>query len=188
MNYDTPKKGEHAIIINSLKLFRQQSFHNTSMEDIAKSCGMLKGSLYHYFKSKEDLMSKVIAFVHQYFKDEVFLHAYNEKLNSKQKLKRLCDASEIVFFDKKTGKLYGNIGVESALVIPEFNPIIREFFQDFFNALKHIYKEKYGEKIANELAERSVAEVEGSIMLARIFNDISYITNTHKRIIARLEK
>ena len=185
---DKPKKGENAIIINSLKLFRQQSFHNTSMEDIAKSCGMLKGSLYHYFKSKEDLMSKVIAFVHEYFNNEVFIHAYNDKLTAKQKLKKLCDASELVFFDKKTGKLYGNIGVESALVVPEFNPIIKEFFQDFFNAVKHIYKEKYGEKIANELAERSVAEVEGSIMLARIFNDKAYITNTHKRLIARLEK
>jgi TetR/AcrR family transcriptional repressor of nem operon len=187
MNIEKPKKGEQAIIINSLKLFRQQSFHNTSMEDIAKSCGILKGSLYHYFKSKEDLMFRVISFVHLYFKEEVFVHAYNDKISAKQKLKKLCDASELVFFDKKTGKLYGNIGVESALVVPEFNPIIKEFFQDFFNALKHIYKEKYGEKIANELAERSVAEVEGSIMLARIFNDKTYITNTHKRIIARLE-
>ena len=54
--------------------------------------------------------------------------------------------------------------------------------------LKHIYKEKFSDKIVNELAERSVAEVEGSIMLARIFNDRSYIINTHKRMIERLEK
>ena len=80
------------------------------------------------------------------------------------------------------------MGVESALVIPEFNPIIRKFFQDFFNAIKHIYRTKYPEKIANELAERSVAEVEGSIMLARIFNDNSYIKNTHHRLVARLDK
>ena len=60
------KVDEQIIIINSLKLFRQKSFHNTSMEDIAKSCGILKGSLYHYFNSKEDLMIKVIDFVHKY--------------------------------------------------------------------------------------------------------------------------
>jgi len=33
-----------------------------------------------------------------------------------------------------------------------------------------------------------VAEVEGSIMMSRIFNDNSYIKNTHKRLISRLEK
>lgn len=180
------KVNEQTIILQSLKLFRQQSFHNTSMEDIASACGILKGSLYHYFKSKDELMIKVIEFVHDFFKNDIFCHAWNEKLTAKQKLKKLCSSAELVFFDKETGKLYGNIGIESALVIPEFNTIIRAFFQDFFDALKHIYKEKYTEKMANELAERSVAEVEGSIMLARIFNDKSYITNTHKRIIARL--
>ena len=140
------KVNEQTIILQSLKLFRQKSFHNTSMEDIATACGILKGSLYHYFKSKDELMIKVIEFVHDFFKNEIFCHAWNEKLNAKQKLKKLC-----------------------------------------FDDLKHIYKEKFSEKIANELAERSVAEVEGSIMLARIFNDKSYIINTHKRIIARLE-
>ena len=182
------KVDEKTIILNSLKLFRQKSFHNTSMEDVATSCGILKGSLYHYFSSKEDLMIKVIDFVHQYFQNEIFIHAWNEKLSAKQKLKKFCSAAEDVFFDKISGKLYGNIGIESALVIPEFNTSIRAFFQDFFNAIKHIYKEKFNEKTANELAERSVAEVEGSIMLARIFNDKSYIINTHKRMIERLEK
>ena len=133
-------------------------------------------------------MIRVIDFVHQYFKNEIFIHAWNEKLTAKQKLKKFCSSAEEVFFDKVSGKLYGNIGIESALVIPEFNEIIRAFFQDFFDAIKHIYKEKFSDKIANELAERSVAEVEGSIMLARIFNDKSYFINTHKRLIERLEK
>jgi len=181
------KVDEQYIIIQSLKLFRQRSYHSTSMADIAGACGILKGSLYHYFKSKEELMEKVIMYVHQFFKDEVFAKAYEEDIPAAKRLKNLAKASEKVFYDVETGKLYGNMGIESALVIPEFNPIIRNFFRDFFEALKHIYMEKYPEKIANELAERSVAEVEGSIMLSRIFHDNSYIKNTHLRLIDRLD-
>jgi AcrR family transcriptional regulator len=182
------KVDEQHIIIQSLILFRQRSFHSTSMSDIANSCGILKGSLYHYFKSKEDLMEKVIRYVHEYFKQEVFALAYQQDVPATLRFKNMFKASERIFFDESTGKMYGNMGVESALVIPEFNPIIRQFFQDFFDAIKHIYIEKYPENIANELAERSVAEVEGSIMMSRIFNDNSYIKNTHKRLISRLEK
>ncbi len=182
------KVDEQHIIIQSLILFRQRSFHSTSMSDIAKSCGILKGSLYHYFKSKEDLMEKVIRYVHEYFKQEVFALAYQKNVPATVRFKNMFKASERIFFDDSTGKMYGNMGVESALVIPEFNPIIRQFFQDFFDAIKYIYIEKYPEQIANELAERSVAEVEGSIMMSRIFNDNSYIKNTHKRLISRLEK
>lgn len=182
------KVDEQYIIIQSLILFRQRSFHSTSMSDIAKACGILKGSLYHYFKSKEELMEKVIKYVHQYFKVEVFAKAYEENIPAIQRFKNMTKSSEKIFFDASTGKMYGNMGVESALVIPEFNPIIREFFQDFFNAIKHIYADKYPEEIANELAERSVAEVEGSIMMSRVFNDKSYIKNTHKRLLSRIEK
>lgn len=182
------KVDEQHIILQSLILFRQRSFHSTSMSDIAKACGILKGSLYHYFSSKEDLMEKVIRYVHEYFKAEVFAKAYQPNLPASTRFINMCKASERIFFDDSTGKMYGNMGVESALVIPEFNPIIRQFFQDFFDAIKHIYRDKYPEQIANELAERSVAEVEGSIMMSRIFNDKSYIQNTHKRLIDRLEK
>ena len=131
-------------------------------------------------------MGKVIEYVHEYFQNEIFSQAYQENLSASERLENLALAAEKVFFDQETGKLYGNIGIESALVIPEFNGIIRAFFTDFFKALKHIYGSNFSEEIASELAERSVAEVEGSIMLARIFNDKSYITNTHRRLIQRL--
>jgi len=182
------KVDEQAIIVQSLKLFRQKSYNDISMADIARACGILKGSIYHYFSGKEQLMETVIKYVHEHFRTHIFAQAYKENIPAVQRLKNLAAESEKVFFDAKTGKLYGNMGIESALVVPQFNPIIRQFFQDFFDALKFIYQDKYAENIASELAERSVAEVEGSIMMARIFNDKSYIENTHKRIIYRLEK
>ena len=63
-----------------------------------------------------------------------------------------------------------------------------DFFLDFFHAVKTIYLDKYSEAIATELAERSVAEIEGSLMFSRVFNEPNYLRNTTKRVLNRLEK
>ena len=182
------KVDEQFIIIQSLKLFRKQSYYHTSMADIAAACGLQKGSLYHYFPSKEDLMKKVIRSVHEYFKSRVFSLAYDKSLSPNDRLEKLFEAAQEIFLNEETGSLMGNVGVESALMVPEFAELVRYFFTDFFHAVKTIYLDKYPEEIANELAERSVAEIEGSLMFSRVFNDHSYLKNTTKRILNRLEK
>lgn len=42
------------------KIFHQKGYHNANISDIAKEVGILKGSLYYYIKSKEELLSFVI--------------------------------------------------------------------------------------------------------------------------------
>ncbi len=157
------------------------------MADIAQACGLQKGSLYHYFASKEELMMKVIASVHAFFKEEVFSIAFNEEEEPQVRLDKMFSRTSSIFINKETGEMLGNIGVETALVIPEFQPIIQAFFQDFFNAIKKVYASKYSETVSTELAERAVAEIEGSLLLARIFNDNNFLKNTHKRLVARLQ-
>ena len=48
------------IVDAAAKLFRENGFVATSLEDIAREVGMYKGSLYHYIKSKEDLLFAVV--------------------------------------------------------------------------------------------------------------------------------
>lgn len=182
------KVDEQTIIIEALKLFRKKSYFNTSMSDIAESCGLQKGSLYHYFPGKEDLMKRVIKMVHEFFKTNVFSHAYDKSVPPQKRLENLFMAAEKIFLDEEKGNLLGNMGVETSLMAPEFNTLVQRFFLDFFHAVKTIYLDKYGEKIANELAERSVAEIEGSLMFSRVFNDHSYLKNTIKRILKRIEE
>lgn len=181
------KVDEETIIIEALKLFRKQSYFNTSMSQIADACGLQKGSLYHYFPSKEDLMKRVIKMVHEFFKTNVFALAYDKSVPPQKRLENVFNAAESVFLDETKGNLLGNMGVETALMAPEFNTLVQRFFLDFFHAVKTIYLDKYPEKIATELAERSVAEIEGSLMFSRVFNDHNYLKNTIKRILNRLE-
>jgi AcrR family transcriptional regulator len=41
------------------RLFRERGFHATSMRDIAKAVGMLSGSIYYHFDSKEGMLLAV---------------------------------------------------------------------------------------------------------------------------------
>ncbi len=46
------------IVDSASKLFFQMGYNNAGMEDIAKNIGVTKGTLYLYFKNKEELLNK----------------------------------------------------------------------------------------------------------------------------------
>jgi TetR/AcrR family transcriptional regulator, cholesterol catabolism regulator len=45
-----------AIAEMAARLFDERGYHSTSMEDIAENVGLRKPSLYHYFKSKDEIL------------------------------------------------------------------------------------------------------------------------------------
>jgi len=48
------------IVLKAQELFRQYGLKKTTMEDIAKASGKAKSTLYHYFKSKEEVFDSVV--------------------------------------------------------------------------------------------------------------------------------
>ena len=44
------------IIAAAHKIFYKKGYHNSTMNDVAKEVGVSKGSLYSYFKSKEEIL------------------------------------------------------------------------------------------------------------------------------------
>jgi AcrR family transcriptional regulator len=48
-------KTREKIIKNALKIFAQKGFFRTAMDDIAQATGVAKGTVYLYFKDKQDL-------------------------------------------------------------------------------------------------------------------------------------
>jgi AcrR family transcriptional regulator len=48
------------IIAAAAKVFQTKGYHAATVQDIADAVGILKGSLYHYVKSKEDLLYLIV--------------------------------------------------------------------------------------------------------------------------------
>jgi AcrR family transcriptional regulator len=62
---DTAAKREREILEAAMNLFHERGYANTSVEDVASAVGILKGSLYHYIDSKEDLLYRIVEQVHE---------------------------------------------------------------------------------------------------------------------------
>jgi len=48
------------IMDTALEHFAREGFHNTTITQIAKQAGISKGLMYNYFKSKDELLEKII--------------------------------------------------------------------------------------------------------------------------------
>lgn len=180
------KVDKRTIIKESLNVFRQKGYHNTTMADIAVACGLLKGSIYHYFASKEALMKEVIQYLHEWYKREVFAIAYEEHKSSEEKLDELAVISEQIFYQEQGGCLMANIGLETANTYPDFAVLIKGFFEEWIAALAYIFSAHYDKKEARFIAELSVGEIEGAVMLMQVYQDPGYLKRVHQHIKQRL--
>ncbi len=59
-NEEIRRKMESKILDSALELFANEGYGGTSMQMIALKCGVSKGNLYNYFKSKQDLLEGVL--------------------------------------------------------------------------------------------------------------------------------
>ena len=65
----TPNGGRRSELLRiAATLFAEKGFKNTTVRDIAESAGILSGSLYHHFDSKESMVDEIL----RSFQDELF--------------------------------------------------------------------------------------------------------------------
>jgi AcrR family transcriptional regulator len=60
-----PRRRRQEILEAAAGVFHEKGYKATSIQDIADAVGILKGSLYYYITSKEDLLFEILQDVHQ---------------------------------------------------------------------------------------------------------------------------
>lgn len=174
------------IIQRALHLFKTQGYHATSMADLGEACGLLKGSIYHYFSSKEALALAVMDYVQSYFASQVFSFADDASLPPAERMKRLNQASENYFLGQEGGCLMGNLALEVVNVMPQFKSAIEQYFNDWAAALCRILLSRYPEKEAASLSWQAVAEIQGGIMMMRLYGKADYFLAANRKLEAKL--
>jgi AcrR family transcriptional regulator len=61
-NAGSPRKQlmENEVLEHATRLFAERGFAGTSLQDVANSMGLKRPALYYYFKSKDDLLDRLI--------------------------------------------------------------------------------------------------------------------------------
>jgi AcrR family transcriptional regulator len=54
-----PAERRAEIVASARRLFRTQGYEGTSMQDVMTDLGIAKGTIYHYFRSKDELLDAV---------------------------------------------------------------------------------------------------------------------------------
>lgn len=60
IKHSKPATRLEEVLQSAANIFFAKGFHATSIEDVARDVGMLKGSLYYYIKSKDDLLFQLL--------------------------------------------------------------------------------------------------------------------------------
>jgi AcrR family transcriptional regulator len=76
------------------RLFAERGFRNTTVRDIADAAGILSGSLYHHFDSKESMVDEIL----QSFQQELFA-AYDQILRSDDSPRHKIEAAVRLSFE-----------------------------------------------------------------------------------------
>jgi AcrR family transcriptional regulator len=109
------------IVEGACKIFFEKGYHPTTIRDIAKACGMSMGQLYHYIRSKDDVLYLIHKHMHQVWYDylkrsnleqiddpiQKFKEALNQILQFQIENKKLIQFvySESKYLDKKHFKV-----------------------------------------------------------------------------------
>ncbi len=67
------------ILTTAEQIFARQGYHTTTMETVAEECGWSKGTLYLYFKNKEDLFFSILIEKMEHFSETLLSELKNSE-------------------------------------------------------------------------------------------------------------
>jgi AcrR family transcriptional regulator len=82
----TRKKRDEEVLNAAAKVFSERGYSDASVQDVADELGILKGSLYHYIRTKEDLLFWLLEEVHRDVEEILDEIAEIEDLNPLERL------------------------------------------------------------------------------------------------------
>lgn len=83
------------IITAARRLFQERDYERTTMQDVMNDLGIAKGTIYYYFKSKEDLLDAVIDQMAREAFDRMQSVVDNASGNALERIRQLIAAGNI---------------------------------------------------------------------------------------------
>jgi AcrR family transcriptional regulator len=119
------------ILEGACKIFLEKGYHLTTIRDIAKACGMSMGQLYHYIRSKDDVLYLVHKHMHKVWYD--YLKRSNlEQINDP--VQKLTEAlNQILKFQIENKKLIQFVYSESKYLDKKHFKVVLEM--DYKNVI-----------------------------------------------------
>lgn len=186
------------ILESAQALFYARSCENVGVQEICAHAGVKKGSFYHYFPSKNDLIATVAArysrFTCEYFGETVFSAA----IPPLEQIDRLFEA--VYLFHKKTktetGKVMGCLNINLSAELSTQDQDIREQLAqhlcDSITPIETALKQAVANGALSSVdthtsAEAIFAYLQGLVVMAKAQNDPDVILRLSKGVRALIK-
>ncbi|MES2308951.1 MAG: TetR/AcrR family transcriptional regulator [Verrucomicrobiota bacterium] len=163
------KTDRDTILQAAVHCFKTRGFHQTSMADLGEATGLLKGSLYHYFKNKDELAIEAVKWVEEWFERKVFAPLLDSHGSIEKAWIQAWEATLVYFTEREGGCLPGNLTLEVGLSHPVLLKACQRYFSNWEKALaKGLERKKISKRESMARAKSMVAEVQGLLLLERL--------------------
>ena len=169
------------------ELFRQKGYSATSIDDIAKRCGLTKGSIYHHFSGKEELALAALEQVHDHYRTHIFSFLLDVERPAPEDLGRFNTAVEEFFLNHPHGCLLANLSLEIGASYEMFKDRITAYFDEWTSCYRKVFEQFLSRKEAAAQAEDAIAVVQGCILMNRVWQNLEPLRRQHARLMAMCE-
>ena len=168
------KKGEQTrtdIVECAGRLFYELGFEGTSFSDIVEASGLFRGNIYHYFKTKDEILKAVI---------EQHLNVYREILATWDVELKDARARLIAFVDMITGRKaelveygcpIGSLNTELAKDRRDLQQAASAMFDLFRDWLATCFRELGKASEAESLALHLLGRAQGIAVISHVYRD-----------------
>jgi AcrR family transcriptional regulator len=172
------------LIQASLELFSLTGYSAVGVNTIAEKAGVTKKTLYHHFKSKEELILAVLRYYDERHRNSFMRSVEERAKNPEDRLLVIFDILEEWFNGKNFS---GCLFVRAMGEYPEEGTSIRSVCQES-KILTQRYIQSLAEKAelqdADELSEQFMLLIEGAITMAQVNN--SYLSAVRAKKVAKV--
>jgi TetR/AcrR family transcriptional repressor of nem operon len=182
-------------ILEVAENFTQTKGYNAfSYRDIAEQVGVKTSSIHYYFPTKADLGQAVVKKHIEALCDELEQLILTKNFSCQKKLELFIDGIVTKTYLSNQKMCLGGMLASDVLTLPDIiQKEVRVFFNRLEDWLKRLLLEACNKKefclekkaIASE-TQLILSLLEGSLLLARLFQDEKYLTSTRRNILERL--
>lgn len=178
-------KGEKTradIVDSARKLFYEHGYDGTSFSRIVDATGLFRGNIYHYFKTKDDILAAVV---------ERYLDDYRALLTQWEKQHRDPKARLRAFVNMVAGHKaqlieygcpIGSLNTELGKDRRELQHAARALFDLFQSWLAACFAELGHAQDADRLALHLLGRAQGIAVISHVYQDKSYLERETRQL------
>lgn len=174
------KTSRAEIIATARDLMRDKGYAGTSMKELASRVGLLKGSLYSHFASKEELVPEVLALA----RAQMFAACAPSGDWQSDYAAALDRMVETLTANRRCIGFHLAYGLDDDT--PELALAVKAFFLDIRMLLETLLRQGMDEDIAADLALDTVTWVEGATLWLAIDDNDSPMQSAKRALLARV--